>query len=79
MRDAFTLMRDQGVMGLPVVDQNGLVVESVSVSDLKQIGFDGSLFSKLDISIKVRDSRKRMKVANPFRTYLKTIQDKDLT
>jgi hypothetical protein len=46
-------MRDQGVMGLPVVDQNGAVVESVSVSDLKQIGFDGSLFSKLDVGIKV--------------------------
>jgi CBS domain-containing protein len=52
LRDAFTLMRDQGVMGLPVVDQNGAVVESVSVSDLKQIGFDGSLFSKLDVGIK---------------------------
>lgn len=47
-------MRDQGVMGLPVVNQDGVVVESISVSDLKQIGFDGSLFSKLDISIKVR-------------------------
>jgi len=46
-------MRDKGIMGLPVLDKNGAVVESVSVSDLKQIGFDGSLFSKLDVSIKV--------------------------
>jgi len=45
--DAFKLMNEKRVSAVAVVDNNGVLVGNISVSDLKLIGFDGSMFSRL--------------------------------
>jgi len=45
--DAFRMMVTKGVSGLAVLDDNGVLVNSISVRDLKTIGADARLFWRL--------------------------------
>lgn len=44
---AFSTMYDRGVSGIAVVNDEGAVVGNISTSDLKDIGYDGKLISRL--------------------------------
>lgn len=49
--DAFKLMVEKGVSAVGVVDAEGRLLGNVSVSDLRVIGFDGKMFSRLFVPI----------------------------
>ena len=42
-------MQREKISGLPIVDMNNRVIDNISVSDLKVIGYDATLFSKVRI------------------------------
>jgi len=50
--DAFRMMSSHGVNGLAVVNTEGKLVGNISVRDLKAIGTDGRMFTRLNQSIK---------------------------
>lgn len=45
--DAFIAMHDKRVSGVAVVDDDGKIVGNISASDLKTIGYDGTLIARL--------------------------------
>jgi 5'-AMP-activated protein kinase regulatory gamma subunit len=52
VKDAFKVIRSKGISGVPVLSPTtGKVIATISVSDLKQIGYDGSFFDKLDLTV----------------------------
>jgi len=51
VKEAFTRMRDEQLLGLAVVDSNGKLVGNISASDIKVIGLDATLITKLNNSI----------------------------
>jgi len=51
IREAFVLIREKNVSGIPVLDSSGIVFATISVSDMKLIGYDGNLFSKLNLTV----------------------------
>jgi len=51
VKDAFIRMRDEQLLGLAVVDNNGKLSGNISASDIKVIGLDATLISKLNNSI----------------------------
>jgi CBS domain-containing protein len=48
VRDAFVLIRDKNVSGLPVLNENDHVIANISGSDLKHLGSEGTFFTKLN-------------------------------
>jgi len=51
VKDAFELMRDKGVSGVGVISE-GKLVESISVSDLRHVGYAENMFERLFLSVK---------------------------
>ncbi|KAN0025918.1 hypothetical protein ACTFIU_001682 [Dictyostelium citrinum] len=49
--DAFKLMHENGISAVPVVNQIGVLVGNISVSDMKMVGYDGTLFSRMFLPI----------------------------
>eukprot|EP01132_Coremiostelium_polycephalum_P001168 gene1168-1479_t len=49
--DAFRLIHDSNVSAVGVVDENSVLIGNVSVSDMKMIGFDGSLISRMYLPV----------------------------
>jgi len=49
--DAFKLMHSKGVSAVAVVNEKNELVGNISASDLKQIGYDAKMFSKLYLKI----------------------------
>jgi 5'-AMP-activated protein kinase regulatory gamma subunit len=49
--DAFKLIHEKGVSAVGVVNEEGVLVGNISVSDLKSIGYDGRLFARLFTSV----------------------------
>jgi len=49
--DAFKLMHSKGVSAVAVVNEKNELVGNISASDLKQIGYDAKMFSKLFLKI----------------------------
>lgn len=47
LKDAFIKMKDEGTLGLAVVDSYGNLVGNISASDIKVIGIDAHLIQKL--------------------------------
>jgi len=45
--EAFKMMQEKRISAVAVVDGSGKLVGNISVSDLKLIGYDGSMFSRL--------------------------------
>jgi len=45
--DAFMAMHDKRVSAVAVVDDDGKIVGNISASDMKTIGYDGALLSRL--------------------------------
>lgn len=62
--DAFKLINEKGVLGVGVVDKDGVLVDNISASDLKTIGADGSNLSMLfqPIGEFLKDKREDAKV-----------------
>jgi CBS domain-containing protein len=56
--DAFMKMYNQDVSGVAVLDNMGSVVGNISVSDLKEIGYNGGMFKKLYGTVKEFLNRK---------------------
>jgi len=50
--DAFRSMIDNHVSGLAVLNDEGQLVANISASDIRELGFEFNLFSKLFVSIK---------------------------
>eukprot|EP00029_Vermamoeba_vermiformis_P000565 TRINITY_DN1069_c0_g1_i2.p1 TRINITY_DN1069_c0_g1~~TRINITY_DN1069_c0_g1_i2.p1 ORF type:complete len:333 (+),score=90.10 TRINITY_DN1069_c0_g1_i2:187-1185(+) len=48
VREAFVLIRDKNVSGLPVLNENDHVIANISGSDLKHLGHEGTFFTKLN-------------------------------
>jgi CBS domain-containing protein len=51
VKDAFELMRKSDISGVGVVDENHHLVGVLSVSDLREIGYDKDIFAKLCLKI----------------------------
>uniref|UniRef100_A0A0A9X4Q9 SNF1-related protein kinase regulatory subunit gamma-1-like protein n=1 Tax=Lygus hesperus TaxID=30085 RepID=A0A0A9X4Q9_LYGHE len=49
--DAFRKISETGVSGLPVVDNDGALCDSISVRDLRAVGTNGENFSRLFLTI----------------------------
>jgi len=49
--EAFKSMHENRISAVAVVDESGRLVGNISVSDLKLIGYDGSLFTRLHYSV----------------------------
>jgi CBS domain-containing protein len=50
--NAFNMMEDYGVSGLPVVDDDGILVNHISIRDLRGVGTNGRKFFRLFRSVK---------------------------
>jgi len=50
--EAFKLMEEKNVSGLPVVNEKGALVGNISINDLKLIGYDAKYWSLLSLPIK---------------------------
>uniref|UniRef100_A0A6B2LB69 CBS domain-containing protein n=1 Tax=Arcella intermedia TaxID=1963864 RepID=A0A6B2LB69_9EUKA len=51
VKDAFSLMRDHNISGVGVTDTHGNLVGTMSVTDLKHIGYSQEIFSKCFLKI----------------------------
>jgi len=51
VKEAFSRMRDEQLLGLAVVDNNGKLSGNISASDIKVIGLDATLITKLNTTI----------------------------
>jgi len=50
--DAFKIMSDNNVSGLPILDTNGLLVDSISIRDLRVIGTNAARWRRLHQTVK---------------------------
>jgi len=62
-KDAFEVMRDKGVSGVGVVDENQKLVSAVSTSDLRAVVYSKHHFERLNLS--VSDFVTLVRVSNP--------------
>lgn len=63
--NAFIMMEDEDVHGLPIVDDKGVLLDCISASDLRGVGSDGSMFYRLysnvrDFKATVRREHQRL-------------------
>jgi CBS domain-containing protein len=50
--EAFKIMTDNNISGLPILDNNGLLVDSISIRDLRVIGTNAARWRRLHQSVK---------------------------
>lgn len=74
--DAFRFMIENQVSGLAVLNDEGQIVGNISASDIRELGFEFNLFSKLFVSIKdfFGENAKPLQAVNPETTFKKIVE-----